>query len=199
MQGTVTAGHAFGGDLEAVTVASALGLAAHVLERRRRGGRHGPGRGRHRHPARAPPGSRWPRSSTRSRRWAARPVLCVRASDGDPRDRHRGVSHHTRTALSLTATEPLGGPRARRGRRRSTGVRVVEVVDGPTAAELFDRLDLHVTTMGRTVRPGPAVLRRRSRSGAAARAAAPVGRRRRRRRQRARRIPPWPSSIASST
>ena len=32
VQGTVTAGHAFGGDLEAVTVASALGLAAHVLD-----------------------------------------------------------------------------------------------------------------------------------------------------------------------
>ena len=30
-----------------------------------------------------------------------RPVLAVRVSDADPRDRHRGVSHHTRAVLEL--------------------------------------------------------------------------------------------------
>jgi hypothetical protein len=30
-----------------------------------------------------------------------RPVLAVRVSHGDPRDRHRGVSHHTQAALKL--------------------------------------------------------------------------------------------------
>ena len=34
-----------------------------------------------------------------------RPVLAVRASSADPRERHRGVSHHTRAALQLC----LGG------------------------------------------------------------------------------------------
>jgi hypothetical protein len=29
------------------------------------------------------------------------PVLCVRASSADPRERHRGVSHHTRAVLDL--------------------------------------------------------------------------------------------------
>ena len=35
------------------------------------------------------------------------------------------------------------------------GVRVADVADGPTAAELFERFDLHVTTMGRTVHEDP--------------------------------------------
>jgi hypothetical protein len=30
-----------------------------------------------------------------------RPVVAVRASEGDPRDRHRGMSHHTRAVLQL--------------------------------------------------------------------------------------------------
>jgi hypothetical protein len=34
-----------------------------------------------------------------------RPVLAVRASEADPRPRHRGVSHHTRAALELVLTE----------------------------------------------------------------------------------------------
>jgi hypothetical protein len=33
------------------------------------------------------------------------PVLAVRYSDADPRERHRGVSHHTRSILQLTAGE----------------------------------------------------------------------------------------------
>ena len=34
-------------------------------------------------------------------------------------------------------------------------MRVVEVADGPSAAELFERLGMHVTTMGRTVDQDP--------------------------------------------
>jgi len=34
-----------------------------------------------------------------------RPILCARVSDADPRERHRGVSHHTRAALSLCLGE----------------------------------------------------------------------------------------------
>src|SRR5207244_12862710 len=29
------------------------------------------------------------------------PIIAVRASESDPRERHRGVSHHTRAALEL--------------------------------------------------------------------------------------------------
>ena len=34
-----------------------------------------------------------------------RPVLAVRTSDADPRERHRGVSHHARTVLDLALAE----------------------------------------------------------------------------------------------
>jgi hypothetical protein len=36
-----------------------------------------------------------------------RPVVVVRASDADPRDRHRGVSHHTQAVLDLCLGEVL--------------------------------------------------------------------------------------------
>ena len=34
-----------------------------------------------------------------------RPVVAARVSDGDPRERHRGVSHHTRAVLGLCLGE----------------------------------------------------------------------------------------------
>jgi hypothetical protein len=37
---------------------------------------------------------------------AGRPVLAPRVSGADPRERHRGVSHHTRTVLDLCLAEP---------------------------------------------------------------------------------------------
>jgi len=39
-----------------------------------------------------------------------RPVLAVRASDADARERHRGVSHHTRTVLDLCLSEVVIAP-----------------------------------------------------------------------------------------
>ena len=36
---------------------------------------------------------------------AGRPVLAVRSSEADPRDRHRGVSHHTQSVLDLCLGE----------------------------------------------------------------------------------------------
>ena len=128
---TVTAGHAFGGDLEAVAVPSALALARHVA------GADlvvvGMGRGwwapRRRS---APPRSRWRGSSTPPPRMGARVALCCRASSADPRPRHRGVSHHVRT-------DPRpGGRRARRCRCPPPWPAEVAgstVVDGPDAAD----------------------------------------------------------------
>ena len=49
---TVTCGHAFGGDYEAVSVFSALAVARHVVERRRRRRRDGPRDRRDEHPPR---------------------------------------------------------------------------------------------------------------------------------------------------
>ena len=150
---TVTAGHAFGGDKEAVTVASALGLAVHVLGADAVVVGMGPGV--------VGTGTRLGTTGIEVApildtvvALGGTPVLCVRASSGDHRDRHRGVSHHTRTVLALTGAEPWIAHVPEEAADLS-GVRVAEVADGPTAAELFDRLDLQVTTMGRTVHEDP--------------------------------------------
>ena len=50
--------------------------------------------------------SRSPRPRTRPRRSAAARSSSVRYSARDPRERHRGVSHHTRSALRLIARRP---------------------------------------------------------------------------------------------
>jgi amidase len=80
-----------------------------------------------------------------------RPVVALRVSDADARDRHRGVSHHSLTAL------------ARASRRAAVAVpddedppdvgqHDVVRVAVPHIAALLDDAGLHVTTMGR----GPA-------------------------------------------
>ncbi|HKY67079.1 MAG TPA: DUF3866 family protein, partial [Acidimicrobiales bacterium] len=102
---TVTAGHAFGGDLEAVAVPSALALAAHVADADLVVVGMGPG----------VVGTASALGTTAvevagivdaAARMGARVGLCCRASDGDARPRHRGVSHHVRTILDLAAVRP---------------------------------------------------------------------------------------------
>jgi Protein of unknown function (DUF3866) len=39
-----------------------------------------------------------------------RPVLAVRYSEGDPRERHRGLSHHTQAVLALAGEVEVGWP-----------------------------------------------------------------------------------------
>ncbi|MBS1837966.1 MAG: DUF3866 family protein [Actinobacteria bacterium] len=148
--GTVTAGHAFGGDLEAVTVASALGLAVHVMGAELVVVGMGPG----------VVGTGTSLGTTAieaaavldvAERLGATPVLSVRASDGDARDRHRGVSHHVRTVAALTRAEPFVAavpPEV----AELPGLRAMEVERCPDPAALLDGAGMHVTTMGR----GPA-------------------------------------------
>ena len=150
---TVTAGHAFGGDLEAVTVASALGLAVHTLGADAVVVGMGPGV--------VGTGTRLGTTGIEVASildtvdaLGGRPLLCVRASDGDPRERHQGVSHHTRTTLELTHCTPsIADDPPAAGQLQ--GVRTVHTPDGPSAAALFEELDLHVTTMGRDVHQDP--------------------------------------------
>lgn len=131
---TVTCGHAFGGDYEAVNVASGLlATAADAVV-------VGPG-----------PGV----VGTRSRfgfsgfevasvvdtvdRLGGRPIVCARWSGADSRPEHRGVSHHTATALAhARATAMVAVPK---GETLDSRHEVVEV-DVP-------HLELDITTMGR--------------------------------------------------
>lgn len=153
LAGTVTAGHAFGGDLEAVTVASALGLARHTLGADAIVVGMGPGV--------VGTGTRLgttaievaPLLDTVAARGGT-PVMCVRASDGDPRGRHQGISHHSLTSATMTSSRPWVAP-VPADAAELPGVRVAEELDVPDAAGLLDAVDLRVTTMGRTVDQDP--------------------------------------------
>jgi Protein of unknown function (DUF3866) len=95
---TASVGASFGGDVEAVSVASALTWAAGWADAIVCG--IGPGI--------VGTGSRWGHGALAAAEaahvaaaLAGRPILAVRASEADPRERHAGVSHHTRAVLDL--------------------------------------------------------------------------------------------------
>lgn len=101
----LSAGQAFGGDLEAATVQTAL-LAAHLVV-----GADvtvvAPG------PGVLGTGTRWGFSGVEVGEavnavagLGGRPVAALRVSAADPRPRHRGLSHHSRTALGRVALAP---------------------------------------------------------------------------------------------
>lgn len=103
--GSVTVGQAYGGDLEAVTLHSGLLAAKHVLGADVAIVTQGPGN--------LGTGTRWGFSGVSAGEavnaaavLGGRPVAALRVSDADPRDRHRGISHHSRTACGRVALAP---------------------------------------------------------------------------------------------
>jgi hypothetical protein len=102
LAGTVTTGQALGGDLEAVTVHSGLLAARHVLGADVTVITQGPGN--------LGTGTRWGYSGVAAGEavnaaavLGGRPVAALRISAADPRERHRGVSHHSLTAYGRVA------------------------------------------------------------------------------------------------
>jgi hypothetical protein len=148
---TATAGHAFGGDLEAVTVESALCLARHVARADIAIVAMGPGA----------VGTGTALGTTaievaavldHTESLGGEPVLCVRTSSGDERSRHRGVSHHVTSALSLMTTAPWVAPGS-----DDIGPAVrVRGCDVPAVDDILGPLDLEITTMGRAAHEDPA-------------------------------------------
>jgi hypothetical protein len=103
LEATVSAGACFGGDVEAVTAASALAWGAAsefdvvvcaigpgIVGT---GSRLGHG------------GLAAAEAANTASALGGRPVLAVRVSSGDERERHRGVSHHTRAVVELCLGE----------------------------------------------------------------------------------------------
>jgi hypothetical protein len=95
----------YGGDVEAVTVHSGLLAARHVLHAEVAVVTQGPGN--------LGTGTRWGFSGVASGEavnaaavLGGRPVAALRVSAFDPRERHRGVSHHSLTALGRVAMAP---------------------------------------------------------------------------------------------
>ena len=151
--GTVTAGHAFGGDLEALNVPSALAVARHRLEAEAVIVCMGPGI--------AGTGSDLGFTGLEvapaldAVAWLGGvPIACLRCSDGDARPRHQGISHHSRTVLDAVRSEvdvphhPGVVPCTPRHRWHE--------VDPGDPEAMLAALDLRVTTMGRLPAEDPA-------------------------------------------
>lgn len=143
---TITAGHAFGGDLEAVSVPSALALARHALAADIVIIGMGPGV--------VGTGTALGTTSVEVASildtvtaLGGRPVACVRMSSGDGRERHQGVSHHTLTALDLVRSR-VTVPVPEAGLLESSRHDVTVVVP-PAVHELLVDAGITVTTMGR--------------------------------------------------
>lgn len=148
LDATVTAGHAFGGDHEAVNMPSALRVALGVA-----GGDAavvGPG------PGGVGTATRYGFGALEAaavidaaERGGGRPILALRFSDADARQRHRGVSHHGLTVLehaygSALVAVPRGEPRP------PTGDAEITETEVPDVAGLLRLAGLAVTTMGRS-------------------------------------------------
>jgi hypothetical protein len=155
---TVTTGQAFGGDLETVTVHTGLLAARHVLAADIAVVAQGPGN--------LGTGTRWGFSGVGAGEavnavgaLGGRAVACLRVSEADPRERHRGVSHHSLTAYGRVALARadvvipgLPGPFGARVATEAAGLGtrhalVTVPVDGLEAA--LRRSPARLSTMGR--------------------------------------------------
>jgi hypothetical protein len=167
LDGWITCGQAFGGELEAVTAWSALLAAVAIVRADVVVVADGPGN--------LGTDTTWGVSALTSgnalnaaQALGGRGVAALRVSFADPRERHRGVSHH-----SLTILERVSGPgvhvavpaledeqRRRevwdglRGRRLEERHQLVEV-DGRPALDELSRRGVEVESMGRTVTDDP--------------------------------------------
>lgn len=148
LDATVTAGHAFGGDAEAVGLPGALATARQRFAADLIVVIMGPG----------VVGTDTTLGTTALEAAAGldqvaalggTPVLAARASSGDPRARHRGLSHHTATVLDLVRSSVHISDHPGLAADDRHVVHEVADVDVPA---LLAQHDLAVTTMGR----GPA-------------------------------------------
>jgi hypothetical protein len=109
LAGTVTVGQAYGGDHEAVTLHSGLLAARHVLHADVAVVIQGPGN--------VGTGTTWGYTGVAAgealnaaRTLRGRGVAALRVSQADPRERHRGISHHSHTAYGRIALVPADVP-----------------------------------------------------------------------------------------
>lgn len=106
---TITSGQAFGADHEAVSVPAALLAARHVVGADLAVVTQGPGN--------AGTGTRWGFSGVAAVEalhaahvLGGAPVAALRVSEADARERHRGISHHSRTAYGRALLAPAAVP-----------------------------------------------------------------------------------------
>lgn len=163
---TITAGQAFGGDLEAVNTISAIDIAART--------------GADIIIAGMGPGSLGTDSTLGysglevgsildgAAALGHLPIAAVRYSGADARARHQGVSHHTHTALTRFTRAPVTVPIPRGAARPDLGHHLVLEVDIPDVPALLAARGLEVTTMGRDPDEDPEFYRYAAAAGVAA-------------------------------
>lgn len=162
LQGTISVGHAFGGDLEAVNIYSGLLAAYHALQADIIIAGMGPGI--------VGTGTKWGFTGTEQGEilnavdaLGGKPIAVPRISFADKRERHRGISHHTITVLSricrVRATVPL--PKLDEEQMdllwsqiKSNGLSdryLLSIEDESRIIDLLARSNFKATTMGRGV------------------------------------------------
>lgn len=167
LAGTVTCGHAFGGDLEAVNVYSGLVAAYMALKADVIIVTMGPGI--------VGTGTKW--GTTALEQGEILNAVCVlggkgiaipRISFADPRSRHRGISHHTITALGRVAlTSAIVVLPELEGAEAELVWSQLEEEDilskhrvisrnGRPALEYLERFEIPLTSMGRSPEADPA-------------------------------------------
>ncbi len=152
LAGFITAGPAYGGEMEAMTVAGAIAHGLGVLGWDAAVVAPGPGI--------IGSGSRLGNGALAAAdalnaaiALGANAVLVPRLSDGDPRERHRGVSHHTRTVASMVlGPAQVAWPKGRQDEEFGS----LELRPADADLEGYSASDLPATTMGRTIDEDPA-------------------------------------------
>jgi Protein of unknown function (DUF3866) len=167
---TVTCGHAFGGDTEAVNIASALVAAKHLHRADAIIVAMGPG----------VVGTGTSLGTTALETvdiatWAYRldgdPIFALRGSSADERPRHVGISHHSRTALHFlrAASIPVTVPVSAEDVSVAEGIGDTEPTEIDDVFEVFTNEQRpRITTMGRDVRADPLFFRLSAAAGVAA-------------------------------
>ncbi len=163
---TVTTGHAFGGDLEAISIPSALLTAFQAIKPNLIIIALGPGI--------VGTGTKYGFSGI-EQSWIIDlvfklngiPVVVPRISDADSRERHMGISHHSLTILNLANNPALIGlsaltPAALIDKIKSklqTDHLLTKhqwyLIDDQPAEELFNDHEIQVKTMGRSIKEEP--------------------------------------------
>jgi hypothetical protein len=166
LDATITCGHAFGGDYEAVSIYSALAVARHVAEADVAVAAMGPGI----------VGTNTRLGFTGMEVGAILDaavalggvaIAALRVSFADPRERHFGLSHHSATALRLACRERVriavprvGGPEEARLRADLVAAGLdtrhdLVAVDPPDTLGLFATHGLDIVSMGRPAADDP--------------------------------------------
>lgn len=176
---TCTAGHAFGGDLESVNVFGGMLALRHAESCDAIVVAMGPGSVGTGTPF-GYSGLEQGQVLDAATALGGRAIAALRISFDDARERHRGISHHTLTALQVAARERCviavpkldpAGARVIEEQLRSSGVcdlHETRVVDGRPGLRLLEDSELSPTSMGRSMADAPELWMAAAAAGAVA-------------------------------